>query len=48
MDSIVNSVMNTPWSAGWTDSMAELVRSAKEVVDAFKAIFYLIGKLFGG
>jgi hypothetical protein len=48
MNDVVSGVTSTIWGAGWIDSLAALIASVKEVVEAFRTIFYLIGKLFGG
>jgi hypothetical protein len=43
----VAEIISTIWTPGWLDALGALVQSIADVAEAFRTIFYLIGKLLG-
>lgn len=48
MNEIVNGFMKAIGNGGWIDTLKELVSIIRDVIEVFRTILYLIGKLFGG
>ena len=40
-------MVSVVWAVGWFDALSSIVESIVEVIEAFRTILYLLGKLLG-